>query len=297
MHPVTIRGQDVPVDQARLAVAVLSLRCEPWLAEAVDSVLSQEPRPEVVVVNSGGGDARGALAAGGIDVPVVEHAERVMPGAARNLGVAATRAPLVAFLAADCLAEPGWVASRLAAHARGAQAVGSLLTNAYPDNRSAAAAALLLHHRRMAHAPPHHRLPNFGLSFERALLDRIGPFREDLRTGEDDEICGRIVEAGARIVLDPGVQTAHRNPRHPSALLRDQYRRGVRRARARTALGQRVTPLPVGMLKDALRAWRYTNRCADPLERRRLRYGWPLIAPAAVAYSAGTTAAIWRGRR
>ncbi len=283
-------------DSPQLAVAVLSLRCEPWLAEAVESLLSQQPRPEVVVVNSGGGDARAALAARGIDVPVVEHAARLMPGAARNLGVTATRAPFVAFLAADCLAQPGWVAGRLAAHARGAQAVGSVLINAYPGNRSAAAAALLLHHRRMAHSPPHHRLPNFGLSFERALLERIGPFREDLRTGEDDEICGRITAAGGRILLDPRVQTAHRNPRDLTALLRDQYRRGVRSARARSALGLRTMPLPA-VLKDAVRAWLYTNRCADPVERRHLRRAWPLIGPAALAYSAGATAVTWRGRR
>ncbi len=277
-------------------MAVLSLRCEPWIAEAVESLLSQQPRPEVVVVNSGGGDARAALTARGIDIPVVERAERLMPGAARNLGVGATHAPFVAFLAADCLAEPGWVAGRLAAHARGAQAVGSVLINAYPGNRSAAAAALLLHHRRMAHAPPQHRLPNFGLSFERALLDRVGPFREDMRTGEDDEICGRIMAVGGRILLDPSVQTAHRNPRHMSALLRDQYRRGVRSARARSALGQRAVPLPL-VLKDAVRAWLYTNRCPDPVERRHLRRGWPLIAPAALAYSAGATAVNWSDRR
>lgn len=113
-------------------MVVLSLDCEPWLAEAVASVLAQRPRAEVVVVNSGAGDARAALGAGLTDVPVVERPERLMPGAVRNLGVAATRAPYVAFLAADCLAEPGWVANRVAAHAGGARAVASLLTNAYP---------------------------------------------------------------------------------------------------------------------------------------------------------------------
>lgn len=297
MKSVISRGVDERADQPRLAVAVLSLRCEPWLAEAVESVISQEPRPEVVVVNSGGGDPRGALAARGIEVPVVEHAERLMPGAARNRGVAATSAPFVAFLAADCLAQPGWVAGRLDAHARGAEAVGSVLVNAYPESRSAAAAALLLHHRRMAHAPPQHRLPNFGLSFDRALLERVGKFREDLRTGEDDEICSRILAAGGRIRLHPGVRTAHRNPRRPRALMRDQYWRGVRSARARTSLGQHPKPLRVAALKDAVRALHYTNRCTDPKERRHLRRGWPLVIPAAMAYSAGTTAAIWSDGR
>ncbi|HYH47235.1 MAG TPA: glycosyltransferase family A protein, partial [Thermoanaerobaculia bacterium] len=91
-----------------LACVVLALGNPPELAAAVRSLLDQGEPMEVVVVNSAGGGAAATLAAAGLAVPVIERPERLLPGAARNLGIAATRAPFVAFLAADCWAEPGW---------------------------------------------------------------------------------------------------------------------------------------------------------------------------------------------
>src|SRR5688572_15177048 len=84
-----------------LACVVLALGNPPELAAAVRSLLDQGEPLEVVVVNSAGGGAAATLAAAGLAVPVVERPERLLPGAARNLGIAATRAPFVAFLAAD----------------------------------------------------------------------------------------------------------------------------------------------------------------------------------------------------
>ena len=270
-----------------LGVAVLSLGAEEGLEEAVVSLLEQELRPEIVVVNSGGGGAEDRLRAAGLDVPVIEREERLLPGGARNLGLAALEAPYVGFLAADCRAEPGWVAGRLRKHREGALAVSSFLTNAFPESRTASAAALLLHHRRMAHAPEFERLHN-GLSYARELFDRFGLFREDLRTGEDTEFKRRLV--GVEVAWTPEVRTAHRNPRRPADLLREQYGRGRRTACARRTLDSpvgRPGGLPLEVLIDASRAWRYTALEPDPSTRRALRRGWPLVAPAAVAYAAG----------
>lgn len=274
-----------------MAVVVMSLGCEPGLVAAVRSVLSQHPAPEVVVVNSGGGDPGRALRAAGLgDVPVVHREERLNPGAARNLGIAATRAPFVAFLAADCIAEDGWVAGRLRAHREGADTVSSLLTNAYPGSRVAAASALLLHHRRMAHAPDRQRLQN-GLSYDRRLLDEAGPFREDLRTGEDSEYKQRL--NGRPIALPPAVVTAHRYPRRAGELLIEQYLRGMRQKRARRAIGADVWSgrLAVSMLSDAFRALWWTRAIDDRSRRRHVRRGWPLMPLAALAYAAGVLSA------
>src|SRR4051794_31525204 len=130
-----------------LACVVISLRNQPGLVDAVRSLVDQSERAEVVVVNSGGGDSTTTLRDAGLHVPVIDLPRRLFPGAARNLGIDATRARYVAFLAADSRAHPGWVAGRLREHRSGAAAVAGALTNASPESRSASAAALLLHHR------------------------------------------------------------------------------------------------------------------------------------------------------
>lgn len=65
---------------------------------------------EVVVVDNGSRDGTAALAAAHPVVDRVVRRERGEgPGAARNDGVRAARAPLIAFLDSDCVPEPGWL--------------------------------------------------------------------------------------------------------------------------------------------------------------------------------------------
>src|SRR5437879_6998899 len=126
-----------------LACVVLSLCNEPGLVAAVRSLLAQDTPAEIVVVNSGGGDPGATLREAGISIEVTTRHERLNPGAARNLGVAGTRAPYVAFLAADCIAEPGWVSGRLRGHRSGALAVASAVTYAGPHSSYALASYLV----------------------------------------------------------------------------------------------------------------------------------------------------------
>lgn len=269
-----------------LACVVLALGNPPELAAAVRSLLEQGEPLEVVVVNSAGGDAAATLAAAGLAVPVVEHPERLLPGAARNLGIAATRAPLVAFLAADCWAEPGWAAARLQAHRAGAAAVASAVTNPYRRSLAAWASYVALFSRRMPGAPAGEALL-YGVSYARGLFDRFGLFREDLRGGEDTELHQRLMGQVA-IAWVPAVRTAHRHPRGLAALFADQYRRGARSARSWACL---QGPRPGQVAFDALRrvpaglgvAW----RGAGPGERRWIAAAGPVLPAAALAYAAG----------
>ena len=216
---------------ARLACIVMSLGNEPGLADAVRSLVTQEPPAEIVVVNSGGGDPAPSLRAAGLDVPVVNHGERLLPGAARNAGIDATRAQYVAFLAGDCVAEPGWVAGRLHRHDAGAEVVASAVVNLYPESAAAAAASLLMHHRRAPTGRPR-RQDLYGCSYDRALFDRVGRFRGDLRAAEDTEFNRRL-PAEVEIVWAPDVRCAVRYPVGVAAMLRDQWRRGRVMARGR----------------------------------------------------------------
>jgi len=274
---------------------VLSYQDEPFLVEAVRSVLDQDVAVEVVVVNSGGGDPARRLAAAGLRVPVHNFPQRLYPGAVRNVGIDHTRAPYLAFLAADCLAAPGWAAARLREHRAGAAAVASALTNAYPESTTAWASLLLLHRRRLAATKPSQRLL-YSLSYDRVLFDRFGRFREHLRAGEDTEFNARFREH-AHTVLASGAVTAHRYPTEVRTMLRDAFRRGRLQARMQGAIDgggpQRVRvalPVPLDTLRVLVLSGRSPRR-----ERGRLLRAWPLVVAGGVAYTAGAlTASVTR---
>lgn len=271
----------------RLACAVLSLGAQPGLVDAVRSLIEQEPRPELVVVNSGGGDTAAALARAGLEVPLVDEPGRLFAGGARNRGIEATSARYVAFLAADSKAQPGWVAGRLRAHEDGADAVACVLTSPPDASRSASAAHLLQNWRRLATTPPSERLM-FGLSYDRALFDRFGLFSEDLRVGEDSEFNRRIRES-ATIAWAPDVRTQHPGASRPREFLADQRRRGRRRAEARRRLygPESATKLVIDSVMNPAMALLHARQTADPSERKALLRGWPMLVPGSLAYLVG----------
>src|SRR5205823_3162308 len=81
-------------------------------AAALGGLAAQQPTPagEVVVVDDASTDATAATARdAGARVVRLERAGG--PAAARNAGVAATSAPLLAFTDADCEPAPGWLAA------------------------------------------------------------------------------------------------------------------------------------------------------------------------------------------
>jgi GT2 family glycosyltransferase len=276
--------------EAELACVVMSLRAEPGLAGAVESLLASESPPEIVVVDSGGGDARRVLAGAGLEVALVRRTERLYPGAVRNLGIRATKAPYVAFLAADCVAEPGWVEKRLSRHRAGAPVVASAVTNAYPENRAARASAMLLFHTRRPSAPPGER-QLYGASYDRRLFDRFGAFREDLRKGEDTEFHRRL-RGEVAIEWAPEVRTAHRHPTSVRALVRDQYARGRLAGRGRPrSEGAGGWWTATGMLRSL--PWRIGSawRDREPDRERELLHSFALLPAGALSYAIGVAGA------
>jgi hypothetical protein len=264
-----------------LSVVVLSYRNEATILSAVESLLGQDEPLEVVVSHSGGGPTPSMLSGRWPGVRVVSSVRRRLPGAARNAGVAASRAPFVAFLAADCRAASGWASARMAHHRAGAAAVGSAVTPVEPC--PAAIASHLLQHRARRPgvvAPEHLRL---GVSYAREVLDRHGPF-PDLEVAEDAVLNARLLEAGVEIVWAPDVVTEHAYPTAVGALLADQRRRG----RMAGALGPRLLARArvVGAALGDAPASLAALPAARPAPGRRLRAA-PLVVAGAVAKSVG----------
>ena len=209
-----------------LAVVVIGFRAPAEMVAAVRSVLDQNTPLEIVAVNSGGGNAEALLRNAGIDVSVIEVEGRLFAGGARNVGISATQAPFIAFLAGDCLARPRWAEVRLEHHRQGAVTVASAILNSHPRHLVACAAHLVTYMRRLPGLSAEKAL-RYGVSFDRKLFDRYGLFDEHMMSGEDTDFLARLPEA-MRPVWDPRILTVHRNETSLFSLLADQYRRGRR---------------------------------------------------------------------
>ncbi|MEY2460319.1 MAG: hypothetical protein QOG30_2149 [Acidimicrobiaceae bacterium] len=220
---------------------------ETSIVSAIASVVDQvSPEPfEVLVVTSGGDRSGDAVRAAFPDLKLVESAGRLLPGGARNAGVSAATGDIVAFLAADCIAEPGWVAARLAAHRAGHRVVAGAVTAAPTYRPSAWAFHFDLFGARLpgrhagivAHPDP----AAHGLSFDRGVLDALGPFDATLRVGEDTDAGRRLADLGVPVWFEPRVRTSHPSPRNGWTMVADRYRRGTRFAQGSGDL-RGVTP-------------------------------------------------------
>ncbi len=212
----------------------MGYRNEDSIEASVRSLIDQESSEpfEVVVVTSGGDSSASIIKERFPDVRVYDSPERLMPGGARNVGVGMSNAEIIGFLAADCIALPGWVEGRIQAHRSGNPAVASAIVAPENSNLVSKAALYLLFPSRLPgfSAGPAIYAQSFSLSFDAELLGELGPFDGNLRIGEDSLINGRLDKAGITAWFDPRIQTAHPGPSKITELVRDQFRRGVLRS-------------------------------------------------------------------
>jgi GT2 family glycosyltransferase len=265
-----------------LAVVVLSVGAPPELKTALESLKDQSVPLEIVVVNSGGGDVRARLPAE-MDIKVLSAPGRLWPGAARNVGIRATEAPWVAFMASDHVATHDWAAARLALHRQGHRAVACAMINNRPRNLYALAGHLAILVRRLPGTPPRQALL-YGVSYARELFDQHGEFREDLRIGEDTDFNTRLSGVD-RPVWAPQVQTVHSSPATFRRMTRSQYARG-RRSGLHWPEWSKVS-LPTHMYRRFRSIVRLSWAASRGMDRAFVVGCWPFLMVCVCAYGLG----------
>lgn len=244
--------------------------------------------PAVVVVDDGSRDEDGIRrAAVAHRARLIRHSINLGPAAARNTGLAATDAPIVAFLDSDCIATPGWL-DRLAPHFDDPRvalvaprvrprSVGGSWLAAHEDARS----ALDMGDRRELVRPggPLGFLPSAALLVRRSAMEGRG-FEPALRVGEDVDLVWRLVDAGWHARYEPSVTVHHEPPSGAGAWARRRYEYGTSAADLERRHGGRLAParlsgwnLAAGLLLVA--GWRgpaaLVLAAATGLLARRLR--------------------------
>jgi glycosyltransferase involved in cell wall biosynthesis len=206
----------------RVSVVIPCRNAERTVAGAVASALGQsEPPVEVVVVDDASDDASGETAreAG---ARVLRNAARRNAGGARNAGLDATAGELVAFLDADAVAPPDWLArARAVLEARAdVVGVGGRIANGRPG-RWGELDYYLNHSEWIAGAAGEKRnIPTMAIVYRRGA---IGPVRfPETNTGEDTAFAVAVLERGGRLWYDPSIAVTHLHERLTAEAFREK---------------------------------------------------------------------------
>jgi mycofactocin system glycosyltransferase len=151
------------------------------------------------------------------DVQVLRHTRSNGPAAARNTGLAACETDFVAFLDSDVVPRRGWLEALLGHFCDPAVAlvapriVGLHTTDNLVARYEAVRSSLDLGVREAPVVPygTVSYVPSAAIICRRSALVGVGGFDETMQSGEDVDLCWRLVEAGARLRYEPIALVAH----------------------------------------------------------------------------------------
>jgi glycosyltransferase involved in cell wall biosynthesis len=274
-------GEEV-MSCADLAVVICSLNGETGVRRCLDALSRQtiRQRLEIIVVDDGSTDGTSDVA-GAHGARVIRHSVNRGLAAARNSGVRAASAPLVAFLDDDCEPEPEWAERLVAAYSEGVIGVGGPILPEAPASFTTdflkrhnplrpleltLAKSNKLGYRFYLYLKQQltplesngqravYALVGANMSFRRQAVIDAGWFDERFRFGgEESDLCHTLAHVfpASRLVFTPSARVMH----HFEPSLRDTLRRSrsygigsARLFRKWPSMGPTFFPWPVLVL-------------------------------------------------
>ena len=201
--------------ELRASVVIPVYNGERTIERCLESVMAQEApfAFEVVVADSSDDRTPEIIAERFPAARLIRLGERAYPGTARNAAIRETRAPLVALIDADCIAEPDWLARLVATHDSGEYAaVGGAICNGTPGSWSGLVGYLLEFREFIPKSPRREviTIPTANICYRRELFERYGLFA-DVRASEDLLFNWQLSLAKERILFDPEIRVTHLN--------------------------------------------------------------------------------------
>ena len=147
-------------------------------------------------------------------VRLIHLDKRTFAGAARNVGVRATRGKYCLMIDSDCVAHPGLIERAIKRHSEGEYAaVGGSLGNGTPKSLSGLISYLIEFKEFMPGAPLRLEtsVPTANIAYRREALERYGCFDESMWLAEDIMLNWKMHSAGERILFDPEIKVTHLN--------------------------------------------------------------------------------------
>jgi len=275
-HPVPPSPRGSSIAEVALVVPVRDATDE--LARLL---VTLGPGGQVVVVDDASRDAAGTARVAGVrGARIVRLPVERGPGGARNVGAASVTSGVVAFVDADCVVPPDWLAPLVAHFADPAVgAVGPRLVGAGLDA-----------YRWSSAVGPGRPVPYLSGGVIVVRREALGPgFDETLFVGEDVDLSWRLCSQGWRLRYEPAVVVEHHPRRRRTAVVTRSYAYGrgeaaLARRHPGTVGALRISPWPaatwvlllswqpraalaVGALSVSLLAWRLRGLDDQPVRQ------------------------------
>lgn len=156
------------------------------------------------------------------------------PARARNRGWREAGGELILFTDADCRPDEDWIFSLVKNFEdSGITAVGGSYGISNPQNFLASCihAEILWRHKKMSSEVK--ALGSYNLALPKKVLQELGGFDETYLTasGEDNDLCYRIIKKGYKLVFAPQTLVYHRHPERLFPYLKHQFRHGFWRVK------------------------------------------------------------------
>ncbi|MFY9574470.1 MAG: glycosyltransferase, partial [Blastocatellia bacterium] len=199
-----------------VSVIVPCYNSEATIQRCLTSILRQRTDTpyEVIVVDSSSDQTPQIVEREFPSIRLIHLDRRTFAGAARNVGVRATRAPLCLMIDSDCIARPDLIERMVARHREAEYAaVGGSLRNGTPNSLSGWTGYLLEFKEFIPAAPMRleKSVPTANVTYKREVLERHGYFDDDMWLAEDVLFNWKIFKKGGRILFDPSIEVTHLN--------------------------------------------------------------------------------------
>jgi len=123
-------------DKPQLSVIIASYNPGKLIESCLESLKNQNTNQplEIIVVDSSKDGVSNLIKKAFPDVRLYQFSKRKFCGDARNFGLSVARGEIIAFIDADCTADPNWVNQILRAHQFPTLAIGGAIANGNPDS-------------------------------------------------------------------------------------------------------------------------------------------------------------------
>lgn len=220
-----------------LSVIIASYNARETIGECLASLHKQATKAdfEIIVVDSSTDGTADLVEEKFPGVKICRFAVRKYCGDARNIGISMASGELIAFIDADCTADPGWVDAVLVAHRSPDPAIGGAIANGNPESYVGWAAYFCEFSQWMPGIPGQ-RMTDIAcanMSYKRVVFDKFGRFIEGTYCS-DTEFHWRLGREGHTLRFEPKMEIAHHNIDNFGRLLRHEYQHGRFFAQVRT---------------------------------------------------------------